>query len=182
LFVDPRRKLLNVYINRPDLHHVLPPLQTQTFLQPDHNAAREMRLLPNVFNGTGQILHQVGKFLKITGDFHFFLQPYLLHQLSDDLVEPTIILFKHRNSFFVIIRKLDHSHTILSQIQETLSLSKKSQSLVVLLNVMMKIVHSFTSPENFGMSMPRTCRAMGLETSLRCVLSPTLTLRHPSNH
>jgi hypothetical protein len=96
------RKLLNVYIIRPDLHQVLFPLQTQIFCKilqqlPDHNAAREMRLIPNVFNGHGQNLHQVGKFLKITGFFHFFLQPHLHHQLFDDLVAP------HYNSFSIAI-------------------------------------------------------------------------------
>jgi hypothetical protein len=70
LFVDSGRKLLNVYIIRQDLHHVLPPLQTQIiwkFIEqlPDHNAAREMLLLPNVFNGHDQIIHQIGKFWKI---------------------------------------------------------------------------------------------------------------------
>jgi hypothetical protein len=46
LFVDPGRKLMDVYIIRSNLHHVLPPLQTQMlwkFLKqlPDHNAVRE---------------------------------------------------------------------------------------------------------------------------------------------
>jgi hypothetical protein len=102
---------------------ICPHCRLWKFLQllPDHNAPREIRLLSSVFNGHGQILHQVGKFLKIAGFFHLFLQTDLLHQLFDDLVKPTIVLFKHHNSFLGIIRRQDYSHTMPSRIQVTLS-------------------------------------------------------------
>jgi hypothetical protein len=48
------------------------------------------------------------------------------------------------------------------------SLSEKSQSLVVLLYVVMKVGRSFTPPENCERSMPTTFRAKSLQPSLRC--------------
>jgi hypothetical protein len=125
-----------------------------------------LRLLPN---GHGQILHQVGKFLKIARVFYLFLQPDLFHQLFDDLVELTIILSIAFSALFVgkiiLTQFLARSRRHFWR-RSMFSLSEKSQSSVVLLYVVLKVGHTFASPANFGRSMPRTCRAKSHATSI----------------